>query len=182
MDTVTEPDHLVTHDLTSDCGRRGRRKLSRRQHRSDPRQNKTKKPTWSNTRRCSTTSAYSSTSPPAQPGCSLSSHPTNFVRESLSSTPRLFHCRYCTRVRSKGNSKGFGDMLRRYLPPSKPRIASRCSFRMTYSRHRCKTRLTRTQAGINAIARFRTTISSWRRGELATRQGQREQPPRRFWC
>ena len=35
-----------------------------------------KKPTWRNTRRCSTTSAYSSTSPPAEPGCSLSSHPT----------------------------------------------------------------------------------------------------------
>ena len=35
-----------------------------------------KKPTWRNTRRYSTTSAYSSTSPPARPGCSLSSHPT----------------------------------------------------------------------------------------------------------
>jgi hypothetical protein len=35
-----------------------------------------KKPTWQNTRRHSTTSAYSSTRPPAGPGCSLSSHPT----------------------------------------------------------------------------------------------------------
>ena len=35
-----------------------------------------KKPTWRNTPRYSTTSAYSSTSPPARPGCSLSSHPT----------------------------------------------------------------------------------------------------------
>ena len=32
---------------------------------------------WSNTRKNSTTSAYSSTNPPAQPGCSSSSHPTN---------------------------------------------------------------------------------------------------------
>ena len=35
-----------------------------------------KKPTWGNTRRCFTTSAYSSTSPPAWPSCSLSSLPT----------------------------------------------------------------------------------------------------------
>ena len=41
-----------------------------RQHR------KTKKPTWRKTRRYSTTSAYSSTNPPARPGCPLSSHPT----------------------------------------------------------------------------------------------------------
>jgi hypothetical protein len=37
---------------------------------------KQKKPTWWNTRRYSTTSAYSSTSPPARPGCPLASHPT----------------------------------------------------------------------------------------------------------
>ena len=35
-----------------------------------------KKPTWRNTQRRSTTSAYSSTNPPAEPGCSSSSHPT----------------------------------------------------------------------------------------------------------
>ena len=37
---------------------------------------KQKKPTWQNTRRYSTTSAYSLTSPSALPGCSSSSHPT----------------------------------------------------------------------------------------------------------
>ena len=36
-----------------------------------------KKPMWRNTRRRSTTSAYSLTSPSARPGCSLSSHPTD---------------------------------------------------------------------------------------------------------
>ena len=36
----------------------------------------TTKPTWRNTRRYSTTSAYSLTNPPARPGCSLFSHPT----------------------------------------------------------------------------------------------------------
>src|SRR5579862_1704045 len=35
-----------------------------------------KKPTWRNTRRYSTTSAYSLTSLPARPGCPQSSHPT----------------------------------------------------------------------------------------------------------
>jgi hypothetical protein len=34
---------------------------------------------WRNTRRYSTTSAYSSTNPPAPPSCSLSSHPTNIA-------------------------------------------------------------------------------------------------------
>jgi hypothetical protein len=41
-----------------------------------PRRPAQKKTTWPNTRRCSTTSAYSPTNPPAQPGCPLSSHPT----------------------------------------------------------------------------------------------------------
>ena len=36
-----------------------------------------KKPTCRNTYRHSNTSAYSSTNPPARPGCCLSSHPTN---------------------------------------------------------------------------------------------------------
>src|SRR5688500_2942135 len=36
---------------------------------------KQKKPTWRNTRRYSATSAYSSTSRPARPGCSLYSQP-----------------------------------------------------------------------------------------------------------
>jgi hypothetical protein len=42
------------------------------------RPSKTKKPTRCNTPRRSTTSAYSSTNPPAGPGCSSSSHPTSF--------------------------------------------------------------------------------------------------------
>ena len=39
-----------------------------------------KKPTWSNTQRDSTTSAYSATSPPVGPGCPSSSRPTIFTR------------------------------------------------------------------------------------------------------
>src|SRR5271157_2538678 len=39
-----------------------------------------KKPTWRNTQRYSTTSAYSSTSPPAWPGCPLPSHPTTSIQ------------------------------------------------------------------------------------------------------
>ncbi len=42
--------------------------------RTEPRQ---KKPTWPNTRRHSTTSAYSSTGLPARPGCPSPSHPTS---------------------------------------------------------------------------------------------------------
>jgi hypothetical protein len=38
-----------------------------------------KKPTWSNTKRYSTTSAYSLTSPPARPDRPLSSHPTTSI-------------------------------------------------------------------------------------------------------
>jgi hypothetical protein len=41
-----------------------------------PQHRKQKKPTWQNTLRYSPTSAYSLTSPPARPGCPLSSHPT----------------------------------------------------------------------------------------------------------
>ena len=41
-----------------------------------------KKPTWRNTRRYSTTSAYSLTSPSAHPGCSLSSHPTTSLEKA----------------------------------------------------------------------------------------------------
>ncbi len=44
-------------------------------------QPRTKKPTWQNTHRYSTTSAYSLTSPSAPPRCPLSSHPT-ISRES----------------------------------------------------------------------------------------------------
>lgn len=40
-------------------------------------QKQQKKPTWQNTLRCSTTSAYSLTSHPAQPGCPSPSHPTS---------------------------------------------------------------------------------------------------------
>jgi hypothetical protein len=43
---------------------------------------RTKKPTWRNTRRYSTTSAYSLTSPPKPPGCSLSSHPMKSIGEA----------------------------------------------------------------------------------------------------
>ena len=38
-----------------------------------------KKPTWQNTQRHSTTSAYLLTSPPDQPGCPLPSRPTTCV-------------------------------------------------------------------------------------------------------
>ena len=41
---------------------------------------KTKKPTWRNTSRYSATSAYSSTNPPAMPGCISASHPTSIYR------------------------------------------------------------------------------------------------------
>ena len=50
-----------------------------------------KKPTWRNTRKCSTTSAYSSTSLPARPSCSLSSHPTTSLAKPRSCVPRLVH-------------------------------------------------------------------------------------------
>ena len=49
-----------------------------------------KKPTRPDTLRCSITSAYSLTSPPAQPRCSLSSHPINVEH-------------YCTARRSENN-------------------------------------------------------------------------------
>ena len=57
---------------------------------------KQKKPTWRNTRRYSTTSAYSSTSRPARPGCSLYSHPKTSPL-SLRRRPRKFHasCNPC---------------------------------------------------------------------------------------
>ena len=53
---------------------------------------KRKKPTWRNTLRYSTTSAYSPTSLSAQPSCSSSSHPTTanqLVTEPCSNSPRL---------------------------------------------------------------------------------------------
>ena len=62
----------------------------------------TKKPTWRNTRRYSTTSAYSTTSPPARPGCSPSSHPTTSLESreqvrcdppnALNCTPLMGEC------------------------------------------------------------------------------------------
>ena len=52
---------------------------------------KTKKADVAEHPRCSTTSAYSSTSPPARPGCSSSSHPTTSLAKPRSSAPRLFH-------------------------------------------------------------------------------------------
>ena len=57
-----------------------------------------KKPTWRNTQRYSTTSAYSSTSPPALPSCSLSSHPTIRWRAATniatSSSSNVIICRH----------------------------------------------------------------------------------------
>ena len=53
---------------------------------------KRKKPTWRNTLRRSTTSAYSSTIPPASPSCSSSSHPTAIhckARNGECNSPRL---------------------------------------------------------------------------------------------
>jgi hypothetical protein len=46
------------------------------------RRRRRKKPTWGITLRCSATSAYSSTGPPAQPGCPSSSHPTTSIKRS----------------------------------------------------------------------------------------------------
>ncbi len=43
-----------------------------------------KKPTWLNTWRCSTTSAYSLTGLPAWPACPSASHPTNTIDSRLS--------------------------------------------------------------------------------------------------
>ena len=51
---------------------------------------KRKEPTWRNTLKCSTTSAYSLTSLPAQPGCFSPSHPTTSLTKPRSSGPRLF--------------------------------------------------------------------------------------------
>ena len=48
-----------------------------------------KKPTWRNTRRCSTTSAYSLTGHPDCPRCHLSSHPT---QRCYHPTARLGEC------------------------------------------------------------------------------------------
>ena len=67
-----------------------------------------KKPAWRNTRRHSTTSAYSSTNPPAGPGCSLSSHPTTSNQSSCgtafqSAAGPLHRIHY---IRRNGESKG----------------------------------------------------------------------------
>ena len=49
-----------------------------------------KKPTWPNTLGYSTTSAYSSTSPPAKPGCPSSSRPTSRIQVFIGAD---CHCR-----------------------------------------------------------------------------------------
>src|SRR5207247_10663527 len=46
-------------------------------------ESKKKKPTWSNTLRYSTTSAYSSTGPPARPSCPSPRHPTYSIQAVL---------------------------------------------------------------------------------------------------
>jgi hypothetical protein len=77
--------HVVVHKKDY-----GKRKTSSR---TDPgRGQEQKKPTWRNTPRRSTTSAYSSTSPPVQPGCSPSSHPTTIFAEPQSIATRFWHC------------------------------------------------------------------------------------------
>ena len=69
--------HLMRHTPSTCISRLlGRRTVFSRQCRAGRYRRKRKKPTWRNTLRYSTTSAYSLTSPPARPGCSLSSHPT----------------------------------------------------------------------------------------------------------
>ena len=62
-----------------------------------------KKPTWENTLRYSTMSAYSSTNPPARPGCSSSSHPTTSLAKPRSIAPRLFHRHNPKPLSRKGN-------------------------------------------------------------------------------
>ena len=63
----------------------------------------TKRPTWRNTHRYSTTSAYSLTSPPEWSGCSPSSHPTTSLAKPHSLTLRLSHRSNHTRPGGKGN-------------------------------------------------------------------------------
>jgi hypothetical protein len=72
---------------------------------------------WRNTRRCSTTSVYFSTSPLAMPSCSLSSHPKNYfvgeerfhvVSLNLCLTWRLYKCPLIKQGRGVANSK-FND-------------------------------------------------------------------------
>ena len=50
-------------------------------------QQRTKKPTWQNTRKCSATSVYFLTSPLVLPGCYLSSHPKHSRQRLLSLHP-----------------------------------------------------------------------------------------------
>jgi hypothetical protein len=61
-----------------------------------PHRQEQKKPTWQNTRRYSTTSAYSSTSPPAGPGCYSPSHPTTSATKPRPTAPRPSHRYHCT--------------------------------------------------------------------------------------
>ena len=68
---------------------------------------KTKKPTWRNTRRYSATSAYSSTSPPAQPGCSPYSHPTT----SLASCDQVHRNSSSTFIVRRYGAKAIGLFL-----------------------------------------------------------------------
>ena len=57
-----------------------------------PRRQEQKKPTWRNTLRYSTTSAYSLTNPPEVPGCPSPSHPTTALEKPRSSIAQVFHC------------------------------------------------------------------------------------------
>ncbi len=65
-----------------------------------------KKPTWWNTQGYSTTSAYSSTSLPAQPGCSLSSHPTT----SLESREQVYRHSPSTIIVCRLGAKAIGQL------------------------------------------------------------------------
>jgi hypothetical protein len=70
--------HLIRHTPFTCISRLlGRRTVLSRQCCADRYRRRRKKPTWRNALRHSTTSAYSLTSPSAQPSCPLSSHPTN---------------------------------------------------------------------------------------------------------
>ena len=88
-----------------------------------PSDKKTKKPAWWNTRRYSTTPAYSSTNLPAQPGCSSSSCPTTLLESLVVKCPRLFQHRHCMPQGGKG--KGLGPVAHANAPVSNPGVKNR---------------------------------------------------------
>ena len=94
--TSWSPCHLVTLSSAEVSlrtgGGWGRSRSCRQAPRGPPAllASQEKKPTWWNTRRYSTTSAYSSTSPPTQPGCPSSSRPTTSIPIVLRAGPMVF--------------------------------------------------------------------------------------------